>query len=90
MSQFIAAYDICDHVKRTQVSRILNRHGYRLQRSVYCLDVECREIDDLCLEIGSILEATDDFFLIPIDQTTKRPTLFWRRTPLQYEDVIVL
>ena len=90
MSRFIAAYDISDNRKRTQVVRVLDRYGARLQLSVFEVWLDPDELIDLRRQVGPLLSERDEFDIIPIDMSPNRRRWSWGATEEGYEAVVVL
>ena len=65
MPRYVIAYDISSPRTRRKVVNILERHGDRLQRSVYIVDVSKASIDILERKILDLLEENDSMLFIP-------------------------
>ncbi len=90
MSRYVAAYDIARHSRRARVADILHEYGRRVQRSVFEVELEPEELDDLKFRIGLLLAKTDLFDLFPIDRRFPRRRISWQRDPLPKESVLVI
>lgn len=88
MSLHIAAYDIGRDSSRQRVAKILLRFGRRIQESVFEIDLEPEEVDELKREIGPWLAETDLFDLYPIDRRKTRSRVRWQSEP--YRESVVL
>ena len=88
MSLYVAAYDISRDSSRQQVANVLLRYGRRVQWSVFELDLEPEEIDELKRLIGPWLAETDLFDLFPIDSRRPEQRLRWQSAP--YEESVRL
>lgn len=90
MSLYVAAYDIARASRRARVAEILLEYGRRVQRSVFEIDVEPDELEELRFRIGLLLVATDAFDLFPIDRRFPQRRLSWQRDPVPPDPVIVI
>lgn len=90
MSRYLAAYDISDDGQRTRVAVILQRFGVRLQRSVYEVWLDPDEIAQLRRLVAPLLEASDEFEIIPIDVAPHRSRWRWGSPGETYNTVNVL
>lgn len=90
MSLYVAAYDIARHSHRARVAEILSEYGRRVQRSVFEIEVEPEELDELRFRIGLLLAASDAFDLFPIDRRFPKRRLSWQRDPVPPDPVIVI
>ncbi len=90
MSLYVAAYDIARHTRRARVAEILLEYGRRVQRSVFEIEVEPEELDDLRFRVGVLLARTDAFDLFPIDRRFPRRRISWQRDPVATDSVIVV
>jgi CRISPR-associated protein Cas2 len=90
MSRYISAYDISDNRQRSQVARVLERYGFRLQRSVFEVWLDPDELEDLRRQIGPLLSAQDQFEIIPIDGSINRHRWRWGQSGDEEEPVVVL
>ena len=90
MSLYIAAYDISRDSRRGRVAEILLEYGRRVQRSVFEIEVEPEELDDLRFRVGVLLAKTDLFDLFPIDRRFPKRRISWQRNPVPNDSVIVL
>ena len=90
MSLYIAAYDIARHSRRARVAEILLEYGRRVQRSVFEIEVEPEELDELRFRIGVLLAKTDLFDLFPVDRHFPKRRISWQRSPVAEESVIVV
>lgn len=90
MSLYVAAYDITRPTPRARVAEVLLEYGRRVQRSVFEIEVEPEELDDLRFRIGLLLAPTDAFDLFPIDRRFPKRRISWQRSPLADDGVIVV
>ena len=90
MSLYIAAYDISRHSRRARVAEILLEYGRRVQRSVFEIEVDPEELDELRFRIGVLLAKTDLFDLFPIDRRFPKRRISWQRSPVVEDSVIVV
>jgi len=89
MSLYVVAYDIANDSRRAKVADLLLEYGRRLQRSVYEIDVEPEELDELRFRIGLLLAKNDLFDFFPIDRRDPKRRISWQRDPLPPDGVIV-
>ena len=87
MSLYVAAYDITRPARRARVAEILLEYGRRVQRSVFEIEVEPEELDELRFRIGLLLAASDAFDLFPIDTRRPEARISWQRKP-RTEEVV--
>ena len=81
MSLYVAAYDVTRNSRRARVAEILLEYGRRVQRSVFEIDVEPEDLDELRFRVGVLLAKTDAFDLFPIDRRfPKRRSLLAARS----------
>jgi len=90
MSQYIAAYDIAKDSRRIRVAEILNEYGRRLQRSVFEIEVEPEELDELRFRIGVLLAKNDLFDFFPVDRRDPKRRISWQRSPVAEDSVLVI
>ena len=81
MSLFVASYDIRRDSSRRRVASILLRYGRRVQYSVFEIDLEPADTDDLKREVGPHLAKTDQFDLFPIDTRRPESRIRWQAPP---------
>lgn len=88
MSLHLAAYDISRDTSRRHVAKTLLRYGRRIQESVFEIDLEPADVDELKREIGPWLATTDLFDVYPVD--TRRPAsrVRWQMEP--YREPVLL
>lgn len=79
MSLYIAAYDISLPRTRLQVARVLGRYGERVQESVFEMSLDPDEVDELRIQLASLLDTRDFFDLYPIDDRGTRQHHRWQR-----------
>lgn len=72
ISAWLAAYDISSDRQRTVVSRRLERHGYRIQYSVFELELDRREAMSLASLVAPELGPEDSFLLLPTCRRCRR------------------
>ena len=90
MSLYVAAYDISRDWQRTRVAEILREYGRRIQRSVFEVEIEPAELDELLFRVGLHLAVNDAFDLFPIDRRFPRRRIAWQRDPAPEDPVIVI
>lgn len=90
MSRYVAAYDIARDSRRARVAEILSEYGRRVQRSVFELDLDPEELDELRFRVGLLLAKTDLFDLFPIDRRFPKRRISWQRSPVPEDSVIVV
>lgn len=90
MSLYVAAYDISRDSRRIRVAEILREYGRRVQRSVFEIEVEPEELDELRFRVGLLLANTDAFDLFPIDRRFPKRRISWQRDPVAEDPVIVV
>lgn len=67
MARYLAAYDVSDDRQRTQVANVLSEFGFRLQWSVFEIDIDPEDLPVIRRRIGALLSPTDRFDLVPVD-----------------------
>ena len=90
MSLHIAAYDIAKDSRRVRVAEILKEYGRRIQRSVFEIEVEPEELDELRFRIGVLLAKTDLYDIFPINRRFPKRRISWQRAPYAEDSVIVI
>lgn len=90
MSIYIVAYDIANDSRRAKVAQILKEYGRRLQKSVFEIDVEPEDLDELRFRIGLMLAKRDLFDFFPLDRRDPKRRISWQRDPLPPDGVIVI
>jgi len=90
MSLYIAAYDITRHSRRARVAEILSEYGRRVQKSVFEVELEPEDLDDLRFRVGILLAKTDVFDLFPIDRRFPKRRISWQRDPVPADSVILV
>jgi len=90
MSRYIATYDISEGDQRLRISRILERFGVRLQRSVFEVWLDTDELAELRRLIGPLLAVDDEFEIIPVDLSANRSRWRWGEQGEQFAAVNVL
>lgn len=64
-NMYYGVYDISDNNTRESVIQILKNHGFiRIQKSVFCGNLVNQQKKDLLVEIKSMLDETDSFYLL--------------------------
>jgi CRISPR-associated endonuclease Cas2 len=58
--RFIVAYDIADNDARSRVAALLGRHGIRLQRSVFDVELEPEEVDEMIASVERLIDLDVD------------------------------
>jgi len=68
--RYLVAYDISDSSVRAKVARLLSRHGYRIQLSVFYIpNISSSELDGLFLSIRKLVNPrTDKVFFYPVEE----------------------
>ncbi|MBN9119960.1 MAG: CRISPR-associated endonuclease Cas2 [Planctomycetes bacterium] len=90
MSLYVAAYDIARAPRRSRVAEILLEYGRRVQRSVFEIEVDPEELEELQFRVGLLLAPSDRFDLFPIDRRFPKRRLSWQRDPVPPDPVIVI
>lgn len=90
MSLYIAAYDVAHPSRRARVAKLLLEYGRRVQRSVFEIELETDELDELKFHVGLLLAKTDLFDLFPIDRRFPKRRISWQRDPIPHDSVIVV
>lgn len=90
MSRYIATYDISEDNRRVRVAHIVMRFGFRIQKSVFEVWLDSDELMEIRRLIGPLLDAEDQFEIIPIDVAPNRHRWRWSEPGEAYESVIVL
>ena len=90
MSRYIATYDITANDQRLRASRVLERFGVRLQRSVFEVWLDTDELAELRRLVGPLLAVDDEFEIIPIDAATNRSRWRWGDEGERFDSVNVL
>ena len=62
--RYLIAYDIGDDKRRSQVARILQGYGDRVQYSVFVVDIKPAKIVRLKAELAAILDSQVDSVLV--------------------------
>jgi len=57
---WLVSYDITDPRRLARVARLMERHGIRLQYSVFVVLMDRAELDALCGQLDSLIRASDD------------------------------
>ena len=81
MSLYVATYDISRDSSRRQVANVLLRYGRRVQASVFEVDLEPEEVEEIQRQIGPWLATTDLFDLFLIDLRRPDQRLRWQAEP---------
>ena len=68
--RYLVAYDVSDSSRRTKLSRLLTKFGYRIQLSVFYIpSISMNELDSLYLQVRKIVNPrTDRVFFYPVDK----------------------
>ena len=90
MSLFIAAYDIADDRRRRRVSRVLSGFGLRVQRSVFEVWLDPKDLPDFRQRVGALLRVQDEFDLFPVDERGSRTRISWQRPPDRWGPVLLM
>lgn len=59
-SRFYVTYDVCDPRRLRKVFRILKGAGEHVQLSVFCCDLSARQKEALLLDLGSVIQPSED------------------------------
>jgi CRISPR-associated protein Cas2 len=90
MSHYIAAYDIADDRQREKVAKVLHHYGIRIQRSIFIVDLEPQDLDELPAELGKLLGESDLLDIVPIAESNQRPHLRWNVNRESLQDCVVV
>ena len=90
MSAFVISYDISNDSSREHVADILLAYGRRVQRSVYEVEVDYRQLPSLLSDIGKWLSSTDALDVFPMDTRRLEQRISWFREPYPEETVFVI
>lgn len=90
MSLSVACYDIASDRRRRRVAAILAEYGRRLQASVFEIDVDPPDMDDLRMRIGEHLGKHDRFDFLPLDRRMPARHISWQRDPSPPDNVVVV
>ena len=80
MARYLAAYDISATPTRTKVANVLSEFGYRLQWSVFEIDIDPEDLPLIRRRIGALLARTDRFDLVPVDLRPDRHRITWQQS----------
>lgn len=80
MARHLAAYDISHDKTRTKVAAVLSEFGYRLQWSVFEIDIDPEDLPALRRRIGALLSQSDRFDLVPVDLRPDRHRITWQQS----------
>lgn len=89
MTQYIATYDISDDLQRERIARVLQDYGYRIQFSVFEMNLKDSDLDAIQRRLGMLLSKEDRMELIPIDMDRRRKRLQWMGSDLDQPVIIV-
>jgi CRISPR-associated protein Cas2 len=59
-SRFYVTYDICDPRRLRKVFLILKGAGEHVQLSVFCCDLSARQKEALLLDLGAVIQVSED------------------------------
>ena len=59
-NRYYVTYDVCDPRRLRKVFQILKGAGEHVQLSVFCCDLSPRQWETLMLELGSVIQPTED------------------------------
>ena len=65
MRRCLIAYDITDNRIRYKVARLLEKHGSRIQRSVFLVETGEAALRRLEANLTELLEESDNLLLLP-------------------------
>jgi len=60
----VVAYDISDEKRLGKVARFLEKHGVRVQKSVFELDMSLKEANKIFKEIERMIDIESDIFFM--------------------------
>jgi CRISPR-associated protein Cas2 len=63
---YLICYDIADNKKRNKVSKLLEKFGTRIQRSIFMSDLNLKQYSIISLKLVSFISDDDSIFIIPI------------------------
>ncbi len=68
--KYLVAYDVSDTGRRSKLSRLLSKYGYRIQLSVFYLpDISRGELDRLYMEAKRLVNPRQDrVFFYPVEE----------------------
>ncbi len=89
MSLYLVTYDISSNPRRKQVADVLARYGLRIQASVFELRLDPDDLVELRRLVGPLLDTTDAFDILPIDERGSRRRYAWQRTPQTWQPVLL-
>ena len=90
MSRYIAVYDVTNNRHRARIASILLRYGDRLQRSVFELWLDRRQLREVRGEVGALLSLEDQFELVPIDLGPGRKRWRWGSEAAPDDSVVII
>jgi len=88
MSVYLAVYDITADRRRRRVADALASYGHRIQKSVFEVWLDPHEVGEVRARIGMLLEPTDEFELVPVDDRGTRPRSRWQREIEPWDAVV--
>ena len=59
-SRYYVTYDICDPRRLRKVFQILKGAGEHVQLSVFCCDLSARQKEALLLDLGAVIQPSED------------------------------
>ena len=59
-SRFYVTYDVCDPRRLRKVFQILKGAGQHVQLSVFCCDLSARQKEVLLLDLGAVIQPSED------------------------------
>jgi CRISPR-associated endonuclease Cas2 len=90
MSVYQVCYDISDAKRRRRVVRILEGHGYRVQRSVFLVYGDRATVEGIMARIGKVLAPADACLATCLERRSTPLQLGPGEVRLEPEKVVVL
>jgi CRISPR-associated protein Cas2 len=63
---YLICYDITDNKERNKVSKFLEKYGIRIQRSVFIIDVNSNQYNDIEYNLLNFISNNDSIFIIKL------------------------
>ena len=89
MTRYIATYDVSDDLQRGRIANVLQDYGYRIQYSVFEMNLQESELIEVQRRLGMLLSKEDRLELIPIDMDHRRKRLRWMGSELDQPVIVV-
>ena len=90
MSGFVVTYDISLSSSREHVADMLLVYGRRVQRSVFEIEIDHRQLESLLAEIGPWLGASDALDVFPMDARRPEHRVSWFKPPYPEKTVFIV